>query len=143
MQISNYMREEHRSCDESFAKAEQAASNGDFDEAFKHFEEFMLDTLRHFLKEEEILFPAFEKAAGSSEGPTQVMRYEHTQVRGLLEQLKEAIDKRDRERFFSVADTLMILLQQHNMKEEQMLYAMCDRLLDTEAEKLVSEMKEH
>ncbi len=143
MEISNYMREEHRSCDESFAKAEQAASNGDFEEASRHFEEFMLDTLRHFSKEEEILFPAFEKAAGTTEGPTRVMRHEHTQVRGLLEQLKEAIDSRDKERFFSVADTLMILLQQHNMKEEQMLYAMCDRLLDAEAEKLVNEMKEH
>ncbi len=143
MEISNYMREEHRSCDESFAKAEQAASNNDFEEAFKHFEDFMLDTLRHFSKEEEILFPAFEQATGNSEGPTQVMRHEHTQVRALLEQLKDAIDSKERDRFFSVADTLMILLQQHNMKEEQMLYAMCDRFLGDQAQKLVSEMKEH
>jgi len=27
---------------------------------------------------------------------------------------------------------MMILLQQHNMKEEQMLYAMCDRVLPPE-----------
>ena len=27
---------------------------------------------------------------------------------------------------------MMILLQQHNMKEEQMLYAMCERLLPPE-----------
>jgi len=29
----------------------------------------------------------------------------------------------------SLAESMMILLQQHNMKEEQMLYAMCDRVL--------------
>ncbi|WP_457593939.1 hemerythrin domain-containing protein [Hydrogenimonas sp.] len=143
MEISNYMREEHRSCDEAFAKAEQAASSGDFKEAFKHFEEFMIDTLKHFSKEEEILFPTFEEVSGSTEGPTQVMRYEHGQVRELLEQLKNAIDSEDKERFFSVADTLMILLQQHNMKEEQMLYAMCDRLLAPQARELVEKMKEH
>ncbi|BDY13659.1 hemerythrin domain-containing protein [Hydrogenimonas cancrithermarum] len=143
MEISNYMRDEHRMCDEAFAKAEQAASSGDFTEAFRHFEEFMVDTLKHFDKEEEILFPTFEEVTGSSEGPTQVMRYEHNQVRGLLEQLKDAIDKEDRERFFSVADTLMILLQQHNMKEEQMLYAMCDRVLASQAHEVVEKMKTH
>jgi len=140
--ISNFMRDEHRMCDEYFAKAEEAVSNGDFKEAFKYFEEFMVDTLKHFDKEEEILFPTFEEVTGSSEGPTQVMRYEHNQVRGLLEQLKDAIDKEDKDRFFSVADTLMILLQQHNMKEEQMLYAMCDRVLAPQADKLVEKMKE-
>jgi hemerythrin-like domain-containing protein len=143
MEISNYMHNEHRRCDDAFAKAEQAAGSGDFSEAFKHFEDFMIDTLKHFDKEEEILFPAFEEATGSSEGPTQVMRYEHNQVRGLLEQLKDAIDKQDKERFFSVADTLMVLLQQHNMKEEQMLYAMCDRVLGPKAKEIVEEMNSH
>jgi len=143
MEISNFMRNEHRMCDESFAKAEEAANNSDFKEAFKYFEEFMIDTLKHFDKEEEILFPKFEEVTGSSEGPTQVMRYEHNQVRGLLEQLKDAIDKEDKDRFFSITDTLMILLQQHNMKEEQMLYAMCDRVLAAQASELIEKMKAH
>ncbi len=143
MDISNYMREEHRHCDEAFAKAEQAVNAGDFEAAFGHFQDFMIDTLKHFDKEEEILFPAFEAATLSTEGPTQVMRYEHNQVRGLLEQIKDAIDKKDKDRFFSAADTLMILLQQHNMKEEQMLYAMCDRVLSEQAPELIEKMKTH
>ena len=141
MQISNFMRDEHRRCDDEFAEAERAVDQGDFKKAFEHFETFMIDTLKHFDKEEEILFPAFEAATLSTEGPTQVMRYEHNQVRGLLEQIKDAIDKEDKERFFSAADTLMILLQQHNMKEEQMLYAMCDNVLNEQAGKLIDEMK--
>ena len=142
MIISNFMRDEHRMCDEYFAKAEEAVNSGDFKEAFKYFEEFMVETLKHFNKEEEILFPRFEEVTGNTEGPTKVMRYEHNQVRGLLEQLKDAIDKEDKNRFFSVADTIMILLQQHNMKEEQMLYAMCDRVLASQADKLIEKMKE-
>jgi len=36
----------------------------------------------------------------------------------------------------------MILLQQHNMKEEQMLYAMCDRMIpQDEKEKTLEVMK--
>ena len=143
MEISNYMRDEHRMCDDEFAKVEQAVNAGDFGEAFKAFENFMVDTLKHFDREEEVLFPAFEAATLSTEGPTQVMRYEHNQVRGLLEQMKDALDKEDKDAFFSVADTLMILLQQHNMKEEQMLYAMCDQVLSDQAKELVEKMKSH
>ncbi len=143
MEISNYMRDEHRHCDDEFAKVEQAVNAGDFKGAFEAFETFMIDTLRHFDKEEEILFPAFEAATLSTEGPTYVMKLEHNQVRGLLEQIKDALDKEDRERFFSAADTLMILLQQHNMKEEQMLYAMCDNVLGEQATELVEKMKNH
>ncbi len=141
MEISNFMRDEHRMCDDSFAKTEQAVNSGNFKEAFEHFEKFMIDTLKHFDKEEEILFPKFEEVTGNTEGPTKVMCYEHNQVRGLLEQLKDAIDKEDKDRFFSIADTIMILLQQHNMKEEQMLYAMCDRVLAPQASELVEKMK--
>jgi hemerythrin-like domain-containing protein len=143
MDISNYMRDEHRLCDEEFAKAEQAVNEGDFKKAFEHFEEFMVDTLKHFDKEEEVLFPAFEAATLSTEGPTYVMKLEHNQVRGLLEQVKDTLDREDRDAFFSAADTLMVLLQQHNMKEEQMLYAMCDQVLSDQAAELVEKMKNH
>ena len=143
MQISTHMRDEHRACDDEFAKVEQAVNAGDFDAAFSAFENFMIDTLKHFDREEEVLFPAFETATLSTEGPTQVMRYEHNQVRGLLEQMKDTLDKQDKEAFFSVADTLMILLQQHNMKEEQMLYAMCDQVLGDQDSELVEKMKNH
>ena len=143
MEISNFMRDEHRHCDDAFAQVEQAVNEEDFEKAFARFEDFMVDTLKHFDKEEEILFPAFEAATLSTEGPTYVMKLEHNQVRGLLEQMKDAIDKGDKDRFFSVADTLMILLQQHNMKEEQMLYAMCDQVLEEQAKELVEKMKAH
>ena len=141
MQISNYMTDEHRACDVAFADVEKAVSNADFDAAQASFENFMLDTLKHFRKEEEVLFPSFEQASGSTMGPTQVMRMEHDQVRGLFDKMKSALDAKDKDEFFSVADTLMILLQQHNMKEEQMLYTMCDRSLGALADEIVEKMQ--
>jgi hemerythrin-like domain-containing protein len=143
MEISTYMRDDHRHCDDEFAKVEQAVNEGDFKKAFESFENFMIDTLKHFDREEEVLFPAFEAATLSTEGPTYVMKLEHNQVRGLLEQIKDTLDKEDKEAFFSAADTLMVLLQQHNMKEEQMLYAMCDQMLSDQAAELVEKMKNH
>ena len=114
MIISNYMKNEHRECDTLFAASEEAVARDEWEVAGERFLAFSNETLTHFKKEEESLFPAFEVQTGMTEGPTQVMRYEHDQVRSLI------------------AESMMILLQQHNMKEEQMLYAMCDRALPQE-----------
>ena len=132
MIISQFMTQEHRDCDTEFAEAEQAAASGDWGKTEEKFIIFSKDILRHFKREEEELFPAFEALTGSSEGPTQVMRYEHEQVKGLIGKLAGAVESQDKDAYLSLCESMMILLQQHNMKEEQMLYAMCDRVLPQE-----------
>jgi hemerythrin-like domain-containing protein len=62
-------------------------------------------------------------------GPTEVMRGEHRQMRDLLGQMKGALASKDSDAFGGAADTLLILMQQHNMKEENILYPMCDNAL--------------
>jgi len=132
MIISHYMTQEHRDCDTGFAAAEQAVANEDWKLAEEKYMLFANDTLRHFKKEEEELFPAFETHTGNTEGPTRVMRYEHDQVKGLIGKMAAALESQDKDAYLSLCESMMILLQQHNMKEEQMLYAMCDRMLPPE-----------
>jgi len=132
MIISQFMTQEHRDCDTGFAKAEQLVAAEKWEEAEEAFLAFSNETLLHFKREEDELFPAFEAQTGSAEGPTQVMRYEHDQVRGLIGKLAEAVESQERDTYLSLCESMMILLQQHNMKEEQMLYAMCDRVLPPE-----------
>ena len=142
MIISTYMKNEHRECDTLFAQAEEAIATGHWEDANEKFLSFANETLRHFKKEEEALFPAFESATGMAQGPTQVMRYEHEQVRGLVGNMAEALENKDKDAALSIAESMMILLQQHNMKEEQMLYAMCDRQLPLDLkESTLEEMK--
>ncbi len=143
MIISHYMKGEHRACDTHFADAEKAVIEGDFAKAQELFVKFAEDTLGHFAKEEEILFPTFEEITGSTEGPTNVMRYEHEQMRELIGRLAGAVEEQDKDAYLSIAESLMILLQQHNMKEEQMLYAMCDRVIPPQKkEETVKKLKE-
>ena len=94
----------------------------------------------HFEAEEGLLFPAFEAATGMSAGPTQMMRHEHEQMRSLLSQLEAACEAHDSEDYAGVAETLLMLMQQHNMKEENILYPMCDQALGAEAERIAAEM---
>jgi len=143
MIISQYMTPEHRECDTLFAKAESFVAGRDWEQAEQAYMQFANETLLHFKKEEETLFPAFEKQTGSEQGPAQVMRFEHEQVRGLIGKMAEAVEKQDKDAYLSLAESMMILLQQHNMKEEQMLYAMCDRVIPHDGrETLIETMKQ-
>jgi iron-sulfur cluster repair protein YtfE (RIC family) len=119
----------HKHCDEVFASAEEACANGDWAAGEKAFALLVDELETHFCSEEEVLFPAFEKATGMTSGPTEVMRGEHLQMRELLQQMKQGLVARDTEAFDGGAETLLILMQQHNMKEENILYPMCDNAL--------------
>jgi len=143
MEVSTYLTTDHRTCDNLFAEAEKSVAGKDFIKAKDEFLKFADETLLHFKKEEEHFFPLFEEMTGSSDGPTMVMKYEHDQVRGLLGKMAHTIESEDRDAYLSLAESMMILLQQHNMKEEQMLYAMADRVMQApQKEELIAKLKE-
>ena len=123
---------EHRCCDEQLAEAEAAAQRGDTARCRAEFGRFQAEMDRHFQAEELELFPAFEHQTGNSLGPTRVMRLEHQQMREAMAAMQTTLIQADLEEFLGQSETLLILMQQHNIKEEQMLYPMCDRVLGEE-----------
>lgn len=130
--IRSYMTDDHRHCDDLFAEAEQAVGKGNLEIAQATFGHFRSAVLAHFNTEEKTLFPTFEAKTGMTMGPTQVMRMEHVQMRALMEEAADALKAGKTEDFLGLADTLLIMVQQHNMKEENMLYPMCDQHLSAE-----------
>lgn len=135
--IAELMTHDHRSCDHDFARAETLAMKNDWDGAAAAFEAFAEGLEAHFRAEEEELFPRFEAATGMTQGPTQVMRGEHADMRNTLAQLRAAVQNRDADEFAGEAETLLIMMQQHNMKEENILYPMCDMHLGEQRSTLV------
>jgi hemerythrin-like domain-containing protein len=125
--LSDQYTAHHKLCDEAFADAEAAAADQRWDEAAKTIARFRQLLAAHLDSEEGTLFPAFEEATGVTGGPTAMMRLEHQQMRSLLMQLERACLGKDADAFAGAAETLLILMQQHNMKEENILYPMCDR----------------
>jgi hemerythrin-like domain-containing protein len=139
--LTDLLCDEHRDCDAHFARAEAAASRGELDAARSAHAEFVQAMEQHLAAEETVLFPAFESRSGMTGGPTMVMRMEHEQIRGMLAQMQQALADADLNDYLGLAETLNILIQQHNMKEEQMLYPMCDRALAGEADALIERMQ--
>ncbi len=123
------MAGDHRRCDDLFVAVEKAVAEGAWARAATGFTQFRDGMLRHFAAEESLLFPAFEERTGMYMGPTQVMRGEHVQLRQLIASAEEALRAGDAEAYSGDAETLLIMMQQHNMKEENVLYPMCDQHL--------------
>ena len=140
--ILEFMRDDHRVCDDFYTKSENALSAKETEQAKEFFETFYRATNHHFDMEERELFIAFEQRTGMMGGPTQMMRYEHQQLRSLLESMKSALNENRHNDFFGIGESMMIMLQQHNMKEEQMLYPMIDRALENDAEEMIQKLGE-
>ena len=139
--IWNLMTGKHRQCDHHFVAVEQAVARSAWGEADSAFNRFRDAMLQHFALEESILFPAFEAYTGICMGPTQVMRAEHAQMRALLAASEIALAERDALDYSGNAETLLIMTQQHNMKEENMLYAMCDQHLAPQLAELLPQLE--
>ncbi|MCJ2376086.1 hemerythrin domain-containing protein [Vibrio sp. ZSDZ34] len=138
--IQEFMTQHHKQCDDLLVDAEGAIAANDWTEFALGWNAFEKETLHHFELEEQVLFPEFEAQTGMVGGPTNVMRQEHSQIRAMFEQMQQAIAEQNQERAIGVIESTMLFIQQHNMKEEQILYPMSDNRLNN-GEELVARMK--
>ena len=113
----------------------------DWTRAQAQFETFANQMERHFDQEDNLLFPEFEKKTGHAGGPTQVMRMEHEQMRVVMHEMRSALDAKDAQQYLGLSETFLVLMQQHNFKEEGILYNMIDQVLGDQAERLLGLME--
>jgi hemerythrin-like domain-containing protein len=139
--IRDFLGTDHRACDELFASAEEAVGHKNWSGAHTLFEQYQTALSHHLAMEENVLFPALESRTGMTGGPTQVMRMEHEQMRGLIQDMAHAVADSDDAAYLGLSETLNMLMQQHNLKEENMLYPMTDRVLGDERDKLIGAMQ--
>ena len=92
--------------------------------------EFVDSINSHFGYEEKEHFPDLEcvyPMAGA--GPIPVMLAEHQQMRELFNEMRLALIDRDNELLSDLTQTLLFFMQQHNTKEENILYPLADQKL--------------
>ncbi len=138
--LTESLRHHHKYCDDLFVDAEAAAAEGNWPQC-----QVLLSRLGdaiedHFRTEESLLFPAFEAATGMAGGPTQMMRIEHARMRELIGQMRSAQTAQSGDAFAGAAETLLVFMQQHNLKEENILYPMCDSSLAAQADGLAAQL---
>lgn len=138
--ITTIMSADHHTCDEAFARTEELIADGNWSDGSEHFKKFHDAMEHHFSMEESVLFPAFENRTGMTMGPTEVMRGEHVQMRALFAEMAESVEKQDSEQYLGLSETLLMVMSQHNSKEEQMLYRMADQALGQSVDDVLERM---
>ncbi|MDA8363451.1 MAG: hemerythrin domain-containing protein [Gammaproteobacteria bacterium] len=131
----------HRHCDDLLNATENLVHRGNWPGAETSLRAFVGAMLHHLDAEESILFPAVEARTGQVWGPTRIMRMEHQQMCALFENMRQDIEARDRQHYLGLSETLLTLLQQHNLKEEQVLYPLADRALTGEISGLLQRVR--
>lgn len=126
--LVEFMSTDHKHCDDQFAQAEQLVYAGNWRKAETAFNSFLAAITHHFQIEEDLIFPAL-LAKGGPPGPVQVMTMEHKQMLSLLDKMSTFLAQKEAENYGGLSETLLILMQQHNMKEEHILYPLAEQLL--------------
>ena len=139
--ITAYYEQDHDRLDELF-KTFQTSKRSDFAKAKEAFREFKVGLQRHIVWEEELLFPMWEEKTGMIEdGPTPVMRFEHEQIKQLLDAIHRKVESQDLNSG-QEEQALVNLLSSHNRKEERALYPAIDNVAsDEERATVFSNMK--
>lgn len=139
--IAAFLERDHDEIDDLFEKYRDAKHRGDrASEAA--FREFDVRLRRHIDWEEDVLFPVFEqrKEGQMQRGPTILMRHEHEQIRMYLDLIADALKSGSSPRTYENA--LLTTLQEHNEKEEGILYPWFDReLTEEETEYVLRKLK--
>jgi regulator of cell morphogenesis and NO signaling len=101
----------------------------------------------HSEREEGVLFEMMAKYIGRTSGPIAVMEYEHDQAKSNIARfLKESeslsidVTKEDAKKLASFVTEAYLILTEHFMKEENVLFPMAEKMLSNE-EKLELEEK--
>jgi hemerythrin-like domain-containing protein len=138
--IQEVLTKDHRDCDQLFADAESAVAKSDLAAARAAFARLNAAMQRHVDVEEKLLFPVFEERTGERLGPTEVMRREHKMMQDVIGNMDAALAQQDAQRYLGLSETLLVLMQQHNVKEESVLYAMIDQLLSADLENMIERL---
>ncbi len=124
--ITGALQGEHRWIDQRLERSHQGITSGHADPG--PFKEAATALRRHIYLEEEVLFPLLE-ARGLAD-PLWVMVQEHGEIWRLLDRTQELIESgAGQGRIANTFKALLSLLEEHNFKEEQVLYPMADVLV--------------
>ncbi len=139
--IATFMTDDHQRCDHLLAACEQAVSGGNWTRLAEQATDFSKALIGHFDMEEQVLFPELVAVSPWASGPTGMMTMEHGQMRSLVEEFEEAVGEQDADGCLGILETLHLLIQQHNSKEEGILYPMAEQSLGDQTTTILNRLQ--
>ncbi len=108
----------------------------------KKFLEKSIDFIRnyadkiHHAKEEDILFREFNKKSSEAHcNPVEQMLFEHNLGREAIKKAEEGLKENDKNKIIRGFEEYINLIKEHIFKEDNILYPMCDEVIDDKTKK--------
>lgn len=122
----------HHRLDRLVAEVSDSVSGSDLRAARFYFKELARHLRSHLYFEETFMFPLLEMACGAN-GPMCVLRREHEEIESRLGGLQASLFLGSLADVRAELAALVATLENHNGREERVLYPMIDRELDDHA----------
>ena len=84
---------------------------------------------------------ACDEAFAIAEQAVLASNWNDAQMNTLVEQMASTVACHDAQGYGGLSETLLIVMQQHNLKEEQILYPIADNILSAQREALLDRMQ--
>jgi len=134
--ISDYLTSDHKRLDlilDSLVKAVSLEKSLELQQSL--FSLFKKGLMRHIYWEESVLFPIFERESKLIDGPTRIMKEDHSEMSAVLNSLEDTLDyQMDLEKLIALGNCL----DEHNLKEKRILYPSIDRMLDQSTQEMIA-----
>ena len=130
--INDYLQKGHHRCDRLLDQAEEAVSEHHWARAAVWLDTYTRMFRCHIKAEENVLFPALERAHGGMFALGRVMRTEHRGFEARLAALSGFVMMRDQAAFRVEVETFKTELANHSLKEGQILYPLADQMAQPE-----------
>lgn len=131
---------DHKHCQDLFALIETGIDDKNWDAVHAGARHFSDAIKEHIRMEENVLFPIFEETIRQGDGPVDILRREHAHLHGILDRMLAALDRLSPADFLLHAESFALLMQQHLMKEEVLIYPLLDKALAGRREAIVHAM---
>jgi iron-sulfur cluster repair protein YtfE (RIC family) len=142
--ITECLKADHDRLDRLLEETVAVLERGDLRGLRLRFPEFARHLRDHMRFEEDFMFPVVERTLCHAEGPICVMRRDHREIEDRLAAMAAALYLGDTTAFRDEHLALVMSLENHNGREERVLYPAIDHILDDAARaRLVEEIRLH
>ncbi|WP_168798582.1 hemerythrin domain-containing protein [Herbaspirillum sp. ST 5-3] len=134
---------DHKHCDLLFAQIGTCLRERNWEDAHTRFLRFSDAIKQHIRMEEKVLFPVFEQTIRHGAGPIEMLRQEHQQLRCIVDRMFDALINFHPADFLLHAESYTLLMQQHCVKEEMLVYPLLDKVAAEQRAQIVHAMTEY
>ncbi len=139
---ANWLHHDHVDYEALLLDCQTAAEQEDWRAVKRLFQELIARVRVHMAMEEEILYPAYEEAMDTPQGPTQALREEHDEIYRLLRDLSRVLVANDSDIFLESLLPLEKVMTKHHEKEEEIFLPMAGHALLARKDEIQRRLKE-